>query len=288
MPAALAFARIVDSIDLEKGGRQKKYSVWPDILDGLMAMYSRELFDTNESEYFVGLKNNPAKFVYKCEQKTLDWLKMLKEKKTTFLVTGSHVDFATLTAGHAIGPNWREYFDAIVCYSKKPGFFTMNRPFMQLDGIKETDPIDVADMQPSTVYTQGNFKDLRKFMARLSNQQNPKVVYVGDNLIQDVFTPNKHMNLDTIAIVEEMLCEGVDYNENYEILRSNAWGSYFHTNGEDTLWEKIVRKHAKICVPSVDVLASHPIEHKYSAFDPTDHSSCGYHPHDPFDPYTSQ
>lgn len=286
MPAALAFARIIDSIDLEKGGRQDKYVVWPDVLAGLMAMYSREHFATNESDYFIGLKNNPSKFVYKCDEKVLDWLKALKEKKTTFLVTGSHIDFASLTAGIALGPNWRDYFDIIICYSKKPGFFTMNRPFLQLDGIKETDPIAISDMQRGIVYTQGNFPDLKKLIARLSKKDDPKVVYAGDNLIQDVFTPNKHMNIDTIAIVEEMMAEGVDYNPDYEVLRSNAWGCYFHTNGDDTLWEKIVRKHAKICVPSVDVLASYTLDHKFASFDPSDHSSCGYHPHDPFEPYT--
>lgn len=286
MPAALAFARIVDAIDIEKGERQKKYSVWPDILDGLISMYDRSLFDTNESQYFVGLQSNPSKFIYKCDQSVLEWLKKLKQKKKTFLVTGSHVDFASLTAGYALGPNWKDYFDVIVCFSKKPGFFTMNRPFLQLDGIKETSSVSFTKMEPGTVYTQGSFSELKKFMARLCDKEDPKVVYAGDNLIQDVFTPNKHMKLDTIAIVEEMLAEGADYNQDYEILRSNAWGSYFHTDGNDTLWENIIRKHAKICVPSVDVLASNPLDHKYTSFDPIDPTSCGYHPHDPFDVLT--
>lgn len=286
MPAALAFARIVDSIDLQKGGRQTKYQIWPDILDALMQMYTREHFATNESNYFIGMKNDPAKFIYKCDPQVLTWLKTLREKKKTFLVTGSHVDFASLTAGYALGPNWRDYFDIIICFSKKPGFFTMNRSFLQLDGIKEVEPIGIANMLPGTVYTQGNFAELKKLMATLSQKNDPKIVYVGDNLIQDVFTPNKHANLDTIAIVEEMWAEGVDYNVNYEVLRSGVWGSYFHTGGEDTLWEKIIRKHSKICVPSVDVLASHPLDHKYSSFDPADPSSCGYHPHDPFDVIT--
>lgn len=286
MPAALAFARIVDSIDLEKGARQTKYKIWPDVLDGLMQMYTREHFATDESNYFIGMKNNPSKFVYKCDQKVLSWLKMLKEKKKTFLVTGSHIDFASLTAGYALGPNWRDYFDIIICFSKKPGFFTMTRPFLQLDGIKETEPIDITAMQPGTVYTQGNFTELKKLIASLSKADDPKIVYVGDNLIQDVFTPNKHANVDTIAIVEEMLAEGVDYDENYDVLRSSVWGSYFHSEGNDTLWEKIIRKHSKICVPSVDVLAGNPIDHKYSCFNSNDASSCGYHPHDPFDVVT--
>lgn len=286
MPAALCFARIVDSIDIEKGGMQSEYNVWPDVLAGLMSMYERTLFANKSSKYFEALKANPSKFIYKCSPKVLEWLKILKEKKRSFLITGSHIDFASLTAGYAMGENWRDYFDLIICYSKKPGFFTMDREFMQLEGIVETCSIKAEDMKVGNVYTQGNFPELRKFISKITEKENPKILYVGDNLIQDVFTPNKHTNIDTIAIIEEMMAEGVDYNQEYEILRSSAWGSYFHTNGDDTLWEKIIRKHSKICVPCVDEIAKNPLEHKYRSFDPSDHASCGYYPHDPFDPYT--
>lgn len=283
MPAALAFARIIDSIDQAKGGPQKQYKVWPDILAGLMAMYSRELYATDESKYFLGLKNDPSKFVRKCDPKVLEWLKQLKQKKSTFLLTGSHVNFASLTAGYAIGENWREYFDFIICYAKKPGFFTSNRPFMKLNGIEEVGPIDIKDMQPGNVYTQGNLKDLKKLIGKFSKKDDDlKMVYVGDNLIQDVFTPNKHMQIDTVAIVEEMLAEGLDAQPEFKVLQSNVWGSYFHVNSQDTLWERIVRKHAKICVPSLDVVACNPIDFKYNAFDPQNCVSCGYYPHDPF------
>lgn len=285
MPAALCFARIIDSIDLEKGGMQNEYNVWPDVLDGLMAMYERTLFDTKDSKYFEAIKADPGKFIYKCEPAVLEWLKKLKEKKKSFLITGSHIDFANLTAGYAIGDNWREYFDLVICYAKKPGFFTFDREFMQLEGIKETSSIKVEDMRAGNVYTQGNFKQLRQFISSITEKENPNILYVGDNLIQDVFTPNKHCGVDTIAIIEEMLAEGVDYNEKYEILRSSVWGSYFHTNGEDTLWERIIRKHSKICVPCIDEIAKNPLDHKYRTFNQCDYSSCGYYPHDPFDPY---
>jgi HAD superfamily 5'-nucleotidase-like hydrolase len=288
MPAALAFARIVDSIDAEKGGKQEKYVVWPDILAGLISMYSRELFNSTDSKYFSELRANPSKYLYKCDPKVMEWLRGAKKEKKTFLVTGSHIDFASFTSNYAMGPNWRELFDVVICYAKKPGFFTMNRPFMQLDGIKETDPVCVADLKPNSVYAQGNFTELKVFLSRLCNKETPKIVYVGDNLIQDVFTPSYHSGIDTVAIVEEMMCEGVDFIEEYEILRSSVWGSYFHTNGENTLWENIVRRHAKICVPAVYEFCKNPIDYEYTAFDPQDNSIVGYYPHDPFDPYVAK
>lgn len=283
MPAALAFARIVDSIDLEKGGVQEKYKIWPDVLAGLIDMYGREKFAAG-SKYFDALKNNPSKFLHKCNPKVVEWLKSLKEKKKSFLITGSHIDFANHTATYAIGPNWRDYFDLVICYAKKPGFFTMNRDFLKLDGVNEADPVKAEDMCIHEAYAQGNFKELKKFIQKITKLDNPKILYVGDNLIQDVFTPNKHCAIDTVAVVEEMLAEGVDYNEIYDILLSNSWGSYFHTNGDDTLWERIIRKHSKICVPSIDELAKNPIDHKYLSFNPKDCTSCGYYPHNPFEP----
>lgn len=230
------------------------------------------------------MKKNPSHFIYKCNPHVLEWLKVLKSKKKSFLITGSHIDFANLTAGYAIGPDWRDYFDLVICYSKKPGFFTMDREFLKLNGIVETDPIKAEQMHEGDVYTQGNFRELRKFISTITKRDDPKILYIGDNLIQDVFTPNKHINIDTIAVVEEMLAEGVDYNQDYDILRSNCWGSYFHTKGDDTLWERIIRKHSKICVPSIDEIAKNPIDHKYATFDPKDCTSCGYYPHNPFEP----
>lgn len=138
-----------------------------------------------------------------------------------------------------------------------------------MDGIKETDQVTAAEMKIGGIYSQGNFSDLKSF---LSLNDESSVLYVGDNLIQDVFTPSHHMELDTVAIVEEMLVEGENFNQNYEILHSNVWGNYFHINGESTLWENIIRKHSKLCVASVEDLAINTIDFKYKT---------GYYPVDP-------
>lgn len=105
-------------------------------------------------------------------------------------------------------------------------------------------------------------------------KEDAKILYVGDNLIQDIFTPSHHMNIDTIAVVEEMYVERDENNdENYKILRSKSWGSYFHHLGESTLWENIIKNHSKLCVPSIEELAKNAIDYKYNTglyypFDP--------------------
>lgn len=47
MPAALIFARCVDTLDESKPKADEPYDLWNDILDGIYSMYSREHFQVN-------------------------------------------------------------------------------------------------------------------------------------------------------------------------------------------------------------------------------------------------
>lgn len=93
----------------------------PDILEGLMTIYGRENFDNGKSKYFQEIRKNTEKYVLKNSSNVTEWLKKLKNGRKTFLVTGSNIDFANLTATIALGSDWRDYFDFIVTYAKKPG-----------------------------------------------------------------------------------------------------------------------------------------------------------------------
>lgn len=284
MPASLVFARCVDSLDDISGSSENvTYNIWPDILDGLLNMYTREHFQNDKSEYFQALKERPTDYIHVASSKVLDFLKELKSKKTTFLLTGSHIDFATLTATHALGENWKDLFDAVVCFAKKPGFFNMSRPFVQLDGYEELLPLEYTDLKLNGTYSQGNWQDLIKLLAiKRQFTGEMKVLYVGDNLIQDVYAPATFAKCDTIAIVEEMLAE--DSNEKHPdsiLLKSLLWGSYFGTYNDPSLWSDIIRKHSKICVASVDVIAQNRLDHSYKCF--TNEKSCdnGFYPNQP-------
>ena len=96
----------------------------PDVLEGLMTIYGRENFDNGKSKYFQEIRKNTEKYVLKNSSNVTEWLKKLKSGRKTFLVTGSNIDFANLTASIALGPDWRDYFDFIVTYAKKPGEIT--------------------------------------------------------------------------------------------------------------------------------------------------------------------
>lgn len=273
MPSSLVFARIVDTLDEKNGGRPlAEYRVWPDILDGLGEIFTREHFENNRSEYFASVKADPGRFIRPSSDALRGWLRELRKHRTVFLLTGSHIDFANLTATQSLGADWRDLFDVVICFAKKPGFFTGARPFKQLDGFAETTKtVNGADLQLGSIYSQGNWSDLMHVLAKKSNKLDPKVLYVGDNLIQDVYAPNAHCHADTIAIAEEMAAEGLrnhpETHEDSELLTSTVWGTYFFsTNDEPSIWLEIMRKHSKLCVPSVEWLASKPIDEPFKCF----------------------
>ena len=272
MPSSLAFARIVDSLDAKNGNKPlERYDIWPDILDGLTEMFQREHFQNDRSAYFAEMKRNPAKYIHVTNDNVRNWLKQLKKEKTLFLLTGSHIDFANLTATYALGENWQDLFDIVVCFAKKPGFFSGQRPFKALNGFEETEQTVAADeLKLGVTYSQGNWNDLMHCLSVKTKTDKPKVLYVGDNLLQDVYAPNKFCGSDTISIAEELLAEGMNNvdadHEDDDFLTSNTWGSYFTNNDEPSIWLDVIRKYSKICIPTISTLASQPIDHPFKCF----------------------
>lgn len=233
------------------------------------------------------MKRNLHKYAHRTDPVLIEYLKKLKRTKTTFLLTGSHVDFANLTSTYALGADWRDLFDFVICFAKKPGFFIDKKPFVNLDGVFETTAaFDLEKIKLSQVYTQGNLTDLLTVLKRAPNAvPNPKILYVGDNLIQDVYTPNISAHCDSIAVSEEMLAEGIrDCDQSHvdaSLLTSKLWGSYFGSSCDPTLWTEVIRKNARLCVADVAVLAHQPLDFEYKCF--TDDVSCvnGFFPREP-------
>lgn len=289
IPAALCFANCVDAVDATFGP-QIVYKIWPDILEGLQNMFNRENFATNKGGFYSKLKANPEKYYSKCNDSVLKWLKEIKQKKKTFLITGSNVDFAQFSATNSIGENWMDYFDMVVFYAKKPEFFTANNPFLRIKDSEETnDILKINRFIKTHVYSQGNWDEMYDLISHMTEKESPKTLYFGDNLIQDIYAASEFGNCDTIALLEEVSAEGMIGNfkkdPNSPILTSRMWGSLFcvtDRNGQDipTLWSELIKRHCKLCIPSLNVMASQPLNYKYKTFT-QDGTSSGFYPSDP-------
>ncbi|KAG8039120.1 hypothetical protein G9C98_003427 [Cotesia typhae] len=186
MPASLTFARAVDDIDSRSGGKTEKYEAWNDVTEALMNMYERGQFKKNLGEYFVNLKTNPDKYLRKCSQEIVSWLKELKKNES--------------------------YFSA-------------------LEGYEEAQEVKGDELTRGGIYSQGNWKELKSLFGKITGKSEPKCLYLGDNLIQDVFVPAGHAGLDSVVVSEEMHDEGMDHitlpHSDAETMVSNYWGSYF-------------------------------------------------------------
>ena len=111
------------------------------------------------------------------------------------LCTGSHFDFASFVASYAIGSDWKELFDIVIFFARKPSFFhsTTNRPFWRLDGPNEVERCTEGweDLESGEYYSQGNWKDLNEFLEYCTEWEPTTCLYFGDNVLQDVLAPKK-------------------------------------------------------------------------------------------------
>ncbi|XP_055842883.1 5'-nucleotidase domain-containing protein 1 isoform X2 [Episyrphus balteatus] len=271
---SLVFAHAIDEIDakrkLNNTTDQSPYNVWADILEALIHIYTRENFSNGKSGYFEKIKSQPDRYLLKTSPVVIDWLRKLKESnKKLFLLTGSHIDFANFTASYALGENWRDLFDVVICFARKPGFFHAGREFHQIDGFREADPINLDEnLEFNKVYSMGNWKQLQKAFAQSIDidVSDMRSLYVGDNLIQDVYAPEALAGMDSLAISEEMLSESEESelpNHFKKIIASNYWESYFYEDGVPTLWTHIVAKYSKMCVPTLEHAAAKPIDYEF-------------------------
>lgn len=268
MPTALVYAQAVDIVDKEKSAHYapSNYKVWEDLLDGLMHIYSRDNFSNDKSLYFKAMRAAPKRYILPSSDKLLGWLQELRRSgKKTFLLTGSNIDFANLTATTALGKDWRDQFDFVVTYAKKPGFFTMQRPFLMVDSeaqreVPDSELSHQAELEAGEIYSQGNWQQLRTTLAKLIGKEarEARALYFGDNIIQDIYTPVKYGDFDTVAIAEELfLTEQKDYPFN-SVLSSKFWDSYFTIGNTPTLWSGFIANYAQICVSSMEQMAQMP------------------------------
>lgn len=290
LPAAVACARAIDAQDNAEGGPFDEYDIWPDVHVAMCNMYRREHFRNDLGGFFPELKTNPEKYIYEASERLKKWLRAINDHTFTFLISGSSIDYASHIARFVLGPDWRDYFDTVVCTAKKPGFFTAKRPFKFLIGPDDGDEVPPHKLRIDETYSGGNWEDLLTLVKQESGVDNPHCLYVGDHLAQDVLTPSL-VDIDTVAIVEELAAEGMigdslEHDAGSDLM-SMYWGSFFTTDGNrdvmgidriNTLYGSVPVRHSRIAIPSLEVVARHPIRHQYEAFS---QDTSGFFPGDP-------
>lgn len=236
------------------------------------------------------MKLNPELYLRPCGDQLKKWLTDLKRRQVTYLISGSDPCYVEWVAGYCLGTDWKNYFDYIVCASKKPGFFNGQRPFRRHGGggggtgnsIVDDEDIELNEFLPANkhvILIHGNWTQLKSSMAEYAGVDHPRCLYFGDHLIQDVVAADAN-RLEVVAIVEELAAESHRQSgEDCALLTSKMWGSFFHdddglhyskdscvqpvTTSSNTLWGNLVRKHARICMSYMETLSDYPVDHGF-------------------------
>lgn len=221
-----------------------------------------------KGHYFPELLKNTAKYIEKGDD-TKKFLQNLRNKCKLFLLTNSDWQYVDLLMTFTFGSDWTSLFDLILLSARKPYFWVLDRPFYEVTGGvvgKET----VTRLQEGKIYTGGNLKHLNEFFGPKAT-----VIYVGDDLVSDVFVQNYYSKWHTIAIVEELerleKSQATNHtirsatqkpqSETYRtdaIAESPTFGSFFFTDDKQatlTYWAYILHHYTSLYLPFVGRLA---------------------------------
>ena len=116
---------------------------------------------------------------------------MKKAGKKLFLGTNSHTEYSNVIMTATLGDDWRQFFDVVCCYCRKPLFFWDQKPSpfytydpssKMLRGQQLLNGEEMSD-RPGEIYTEGNSKILTNYFKRIlkkNHDQELRVAFFGD------------------------------------------------------------------------------------------------------------
>lgn len=126
--------------------------------------------------------------------------------KKLFLLTNSEASYTEKVMSYLFADgeggygSWRDYFDTILTFARKPVFFTGDEPFVELDDDLEPLPGPVNTLRRGRIYSGGNVDAL----TRLTGMYGEEVLYVGDHIYGDILRSKRSANWRTVMVIQEM------------------------------------------------------------------------------------
>lgn len=171
----------------------------------------RETVDLSHQDGSIlnAIKRDPHHYIKRDLDLPLTLHKLRSAGKKLFLLTNSHAEYTDRIMRFLFEgtlpeyKSWQHMFDVVVTASKKPRFFTEeNLPFLNAAGKP------ASRLERGKIYSGGCIEEL----ARLTNIDGDRVLYVGDHIYGDVLRAKKHSAFRTAMIIQELEEElsGVD------------------------------------------------------------------------------
>ncbi|MEY2667495.1 MAG: hypothetical protein RJA59_133 [Pseudomonadota bacterium] len=198
LPEAALFAQVIDLE--ETPDRKLDYDrLFTDIRESMDQIHADGTLKTR-------VKADLARFIVRDAELGPALHKLRSAGKRLFLLTNSHLDYTEAVMRHVLDgvlpeyPSWRNYFDAVITASRKPGFFSSGEPFVEIDGSGAPLSGEVRAFERGHTYAGGNRGDLEKLLGAGGD----RVLYVGDHIYGDILRSKKSSQWRTCLVIEEL------------------------------------------------------------------------------------
>ncbi len=198
LPEAALFAQVIDREETPE--RRLDYErLFRDVRETMDAIHA-------DGTLKARVKADLPRFIVRDPELGPALHKLRSTGKRLFLLTNSHLDYTEAVMRHVLDavlpeyPSWRNYFDAVITASRKPGFFSGTTPFVEVDADGQPVAGDVVALERGRTYVGGNRAELE----RLLGAGGDRVLYVGDHIYGDILRSKKSSQWRTCLVVEEL------------------------------------------------------------------------------------
>ena len=201
LPEAVLYADIIDLYELKLKRKRINYrKLFTDIRTAIDECHR------DDSLKSIIMADFP-RFVRYDPELPLALHKLRSGGKRLFLLTNSYWKYTNAAMSFLLDdrvpeyPSWLNYFDVIIVGAKKPGFFTEERPFREIDR-KTDEPMDapVTRFERQHVYEGGCISRMESIL----RDRGENILYVGDHIYGDIIRSKKESLWRTALVLEEL------------------------------------------------------------------------------------
>lgn len=200
---ACLFAQMVDLLDAgaisHPYGYHDLYKVVREALD----------YAHMEGRLKQEIVEDPNNFVVPDPETPLALLDQKEAGKKLLLITNSEWDYTDAMMRYAIQPHlpnglgWRDLFDVVIVGARKPSFFQMDNPTMEVVVEKEGLLRPVVGLSEGKVFYGASATAVEQFLGVAGDE----ILYVGDHIFSDVHVSHKVQRWRTALVLRELEAE---------------------------------------------------------------------------------
>ncbi len=176
------------------------------LFDDLRAMLDEAHADNSLKSVVV---ENLPRYVKRDPKLAITLYTLRVNGKRLFLLTNSEWRYTDSVMSYLLDgelpelPRWRDYFDIVICSSKKPTWFSSRTtPFLRIEDERVETTVEATESSflPGRVYERGNLVDFE----RMAGSRGDEIFYVGDHIYGDILRSKKDSLWRTCMIVSEL------------------------------------------------------------------------------------